>query len=104
MTKILSMPVSGKIKSPMASENCSCLMAPIIMVLLRTDMLRAKDDSFIKEVPFTKDKSGTTWQKEKASWSMICKNTDIWVTGSTICPMEEAKKSGEMVLRTKEIF
>jgi hypothetical protein len=74
------------------------------MVLLRTDMLRAKDDSFIKEVPFTKDKSGTTWQKEKASWSMICKNTDIWETGSMICPTEKAKRSGETELHTKEIF
>lgn len=88
----------------MASESCIFLMAPIIMVHLQTDMLKAKADSFSKEGPFTKDKSGTMLHKEKGSWSMICKNTDIWVTGSMICPMEKAKKSGEMVLRIKEIF
>ncbi len=88
----------------MASESCIFLMAPIIMVHLQTGMLKVKADSFFREGPFTKDKSDTTLHKEKGSWSMICKNTDIWVTGSTICPMEKAKKSGEMVLGIKEIF
>ena len=104
MIKTSFMSVSGKINSLMASESCIFLMAPIIMVHLRTDMLKAKADSFSKEGPFTKDKSDTMLHKEKGSWSMICKNTDIWETGSMICPTEKAKRSGETELHTKEIF
>lgn len=51
----------------MGLGNCICPMAPTIMELLVTVMHKARDDSFSREEPFTKVRSGIMLLKGKES-------------------------------------